>query len=175
MKPWTKIMTGGLSAVALIGVFISKDQKLIDLNVDSTVLVASTNLLLVYLVFAAFIERGCEVAMNMLTALGVVAPKSNAPNAPQQTDRSMVSSVICLVFAIGISLAGLRLIEMILNVASVGKLSDLGDYFKIVDVFLTALILAGGSEGIHKIIGAIEGEDPPQNTTTDQQLKGQTK
>jgi hypothetical protein len=72
----------------------------------------------------------------------------------------MVSIFVCLVFAIVISLAGLRLVEMILEVATNSDV-QLKGYFAAVDALLTSLILAGGSDGIHQIMRSLLGEKSP--------------
>ena len=68
--------------------------------------------------------------------------------------------VICLVFALAISLAGMRLAEAILNVATGGVFAPEGS-FTYVDTLLTSFFLAGGSEGIHRVISRLLPDQRP--------------
>lgn len=172
MNPWAKYLSIMLAIIAAFGVFNSTQTNLFVLKTDATVVTSSVNLLLVFVVFAAFIERACEVSVNILTSAGVVPPEDTSANAPAQSSRKIVAALICLVFAVGVSLAGLRLIEMVLTYAA--QESDnvkFKNYFTMVDVLITSLILAGGSDGIHKIVRAIEG--PPKDNSSQKQPNAQ--
>lgn len=120
----------------------------------------AANIVVVYFILALLIERACEVAMDLLTAVGAVIPKDRADPTSVQNNRRAVSVTICMGFAVVISLAGLRLVEMILVLATDTN-PETGRYFAGMDVLLTALILAGGSDGIHQIMRKMLGERPP--------------
>jgi hypothetical protein len=65
-----------------------------------------------------------------------------------------------------VSLVGLRMVEMILNVATTTDLEPEG-YFSAVDALLTSLVLAGGSDGIHKILRPLLGGRPSLQSTSE--------
>lgn len=149
-----------LGAMLLIGVYQSQTQTLLSLKSEVSILTGAANIILVYFVFALLVERACEVAMDLLTAAGLVSPKDASSKRITDTERRAISVLLCLVFSIIISLAGLRLVEMILVFAT-----DIGDplpvFFKVADALLTTLILAGGSDGIHQILRSLLGEKTP--------------
>jgi len=82
-----------------------------------------------------------------------------------QSERRAISMFICLLFAVVVSLAGLRLVESILGLAATNGFVP-KPYFTTIDAFLTALILAGGSDGVHQIMTRILGEKTPEDAST---------
>lgn len=160
MQPTSVITVAALGAIALIGVFIAQDRPLLSFVENETIIAGAANIILVYFVLALLVERACEVAMDLLTATGVLAPKdpSDATSVPH--NRRAVSMGVCLVFSVAISLAGLRMVEMILVVAT-GTDPNTPAYFSAMDVVLTALILSGGADGVHQILRGVLGEKPP--------------
>lgn len=160
MQTSSKIVASMLGAVVLIGVWQAQNTELLTLVSDETIIAGAANIILVYFVLALLIERACEVAMDLMTALGVVPPKGASTTDAIVFGRRMVSASVCLVFAIVISLAGLRLVEMILEVATSSDIAS-ADYFTVADALLTSLILAGGSDGIHQIMRSLLGDKTP--------------
>lgn len=156
----SKIVASMLGAIVLIGVWQAQNTDLLTLVSDETIIAGAANIILVYFVIALLIERACEVAMDLMTASGIVPPKDASATDASVSGRRMVSAFVCLVFAIVISLAGLRLVEMILEVATSSDIAS-ADYFTMVDALLTSLILAGGSDGIHQIMRALLGDKTP--------------
>ncbi|MFK7876803.1 MAG: hypothetical protein AB8B71_13650 [Paracoccaceae bacterium] len=146
---------------------LGANQPLRVFNGDSTILISVTNILLVFLVFATFIERACEIALSLLTSLRLVPQKieTEASGGPNDRTRRLVGGSICFVFAMIIALVGVRLIETTLTLATLPAdyagsepwtLTGIGPSFVVFDTILTALILSGGSEQIHKIISNFE-------------------
>lgn len=160
MQTNSKIVASMLGAIVLVGVWQAKNTELLTLVSDETIIAGAANIILVYFVLALLIERACEVAMDLMTASGVVSPKDVSTSGENVSGRRMVSAFVCLVFAVVISLAGLRLIEMILEVATSSDITSAG-YFAAVDALLTSLILAGGSDGIHQIMRSLLGDKSP--------------
>jgi hypothetical protein len=146
-----------LGVIAFLGIYQAQASQLLDLVSDESILTGAANIVLVYFILALLIERACEVALSIITAVGLVVAKDASGQRDDQKDRIIVSVLICLVFAAAISLAGLRLVEMILNLATQTDMpSDWS--FRLIDALLTSLILAGGSDGIHQIMRKILGE-----------------
>lgn len=142
-------------------------QPLRVLNGDTTILVSLANILLVFLVLATFIERACEISLSILTSLRLVPEKieTETPSGPNDHTRRLVGAAICFVFAMIIALVGVRLIETTLTLATLPAdykgpepwtLTGIGPSFVVFDTILTALILSGGSEQIHKIISSFK-------------------
>jgi len=148
----SKITASLLGALALIGVTRAQSTELLDLNVDETIL-------------SGVIERACEVVMDILTANGAVVEKDSTDPGTAQSERRAISMFICLLFAVVVSLAGLRLVESILGLAATNGFVP-KPYFTTIDAFLTALILAGGSDGVHQIMTRILGEKTPEDAST---------
>lgn len=98
--------------------------------------------------------------MDLMTASGIVPSKGASTSDAIVSGRRLVSAFVCLVFAIVISHAGLRLVEMVLEVATSSEIAS-ADYFRVVDALLTSLILAGGSDGIHQIMRSLLGDKTP--------------
>lgn len=157
MQNIPKIIASVIGAVVLIGIYQAQNSELLTLDADETILAGAANIIMVYFVLALLIERACEVAMDILTAAGAVAPKPTAGQDEGASDRRLVSLTICLLFAAFVTLAGLRLVEMILGVATTGDL-QLAGYFAGADALLTCLFLAGGSEGVHQVMLQITGQ-----------------
>ncbi|MEM6550283.1 MAG: hypothetical protein AAF713_21475 [Pseudomonadota bacterium] len=149
-----------LGFIALIGIWQGTEPDILEFETEETLIIGATNILLVYLVLALLIERGCEVAMDVLTAIGAVPPEDPAESEVAQPERRIASVLICLVFAAAIASIGLRLVEMILTTVT-GPDFVAPESFRWIDMALTALILAGGSEGIHQIIRALPGSEKP--------------
>ncbi len=160
MQTSSKIVASALGAIVLIGVYQAQSTELLTLVSNETIIAGAANIILVYFVLALLVERACEVVMDLLTAVGVVAAKDGAAQGSKQPERRMVSIFVCLVFAIVISLAGLRLVEMILEIATKSDVQTEA-YFAVMDTLLTSLILAGGSDGTHQIMRSLLGEKPP--------------
>jgi len=160
MQKSSKITASLLGAIVLVGVYQAQNTELLTLVSKETIIAGTANIILVYFVLALLVERACEVVMDLLTAAGVVTAKAGSGQGSIQSDRRMISIFVCLVFAIVISLAGLRLVEMILEVATKSDVQPKG-YFAAVDALLTSLILAGGSDGIHQIMRSLLGEKSP--------------
>jgi len=162
----SKITASILGALALIGVTRAQSTELLDLNVDETILSGVANILLLYFVLALVIERACEVVMDILTANGAVVGKDSTDQGTAPSERRAISMFICLLFAVVVSLAGLRLVESILGLAATNGFVP-KPYFTTIDAFLTALILAGGSDGVHQIMTRILGEKTPEDASTE--------
>lgn len=160
MQRVSKVTAALLGAIVLIGVYQAQNTELLTLVADETILAGAANIIMVYFVLALLVERACEVAMDLLTAAGAVKAKDASAAEKTQSDRRMVSIFVCLVFSIVISLAGLRLVEMILEVATASDIQP-EPYFAAVDALLTSLILAGGSDGIHQILRSMLGDKSP--------------
>lgn len=160
MNNVSKLTSLALGAAILLGVSQSARVGLLGLNTEETILASAANILLVYFVLALMIERGCEVAMDVATALSLVPPKNKPDSAPQPRERTMVAVLLCLGFAVAITLTGMRLIEMVLKAASESAFAPTGG-FVYADTVLTAFILAGGSEGIHRLIRTLLGDKDP--------------
>ncbi|GAB5447928.1 hypothetical protein [Gymnodinialimonas sp.] len=143
-----------------LGVIQSAQVGLLELNADEAILASAANILLVYFVLALMIERSCEVVMDALTALGLVPPGIKPETEPQPRRRTLMAILVCLGFAVAIMLTGVRLIEMILIAASDAPIVTTSA-FVYADTILTAFILAGGSEGIHRLISKLLGEKNP--------------
>lgn len=160
MQRISKVTASLLAAIVLIGVYQAQNTELLTLVDDQTILAGAANIVMVYFVLALLVERACEVVMELLTAVGAVEPKDQSATGKFQSDRRMVSIFVCLVFSVVISLAGLRLVEMILEVATASDIQP-EPYFAAVDALLTSLILAGGSDGVHQIMRALLGDKSP--------------
>lgn len=160
MKPGSILTALALGAIVLLGVFLAPSTELLELKGDETVILAVSNMLLVYFILALLIERACEVVMDLLTAFGAVVPKDPTSDAAEHSARRLISMMICLVFAVVITLAGLRLVEAVLGLTTDGDVTYPA-YFAYVDAILTCLILTGGSDGLHQIIRSILGAKTP--------------
>ncbi|MCF2869490.1 hypothetical protein L0664_00300 [Octadecabacter sp. G9-8] len=130
---------------------------LLELDATQAITAGAANIILVFFVLALLIERACEVAMNLLTASGAVPAERASEPGNAKSDRKMVSIFVCLAFSIVISLAGVRLVEMILDLAAKTVFQPNG-YFKAADTLLTALVIAGGSDGFHQILRPLLGD-----------------
>lgn len=150
MENRSKFTAAFLGSLTFIGAYHAQSIELLELHSNQAIIAGAANILLIFFVFALLIERACEVTMALLTAAGTVPPKDTSGDSAT-SDRMMVSIFVCLAFSIVISLSGLRLVEMILNVAATTDVTPEG-YFTIADTLLTALILAGGSDGIHQML-----------------------
>lgn len=160
-----KITALALGAVILAGAYSSKDIDALTLNTDESILLGAANIVLIYFVLALIIERACEVSVDALTATDLLPHKTSAQDDAALAERRLVSVVICVVFGTGVSLAGLRLIEMILSLAVIEPV-DLTGTFVAADTVLTGLILAGGSEGLHRILRRLLGAKSEIDTAT---------
>lgn len=160
MKPSSKITASVLGALVLIGVFQAQNTDLLTLVDDKTIIAGASNIILVFFVLALIVERACEVVMDVMTASGNVPAKPASDNGENTGDRRLVSVFVCLVFSVVISLAGLRLVEMILEVATASDIAPAG-YFAAIDALVTSLILAGGSDGIHQVMRSLLGQKSP--------------
>lgn len=160
MNPVFKFASIALGLAIALGVFQSAQVGLLELNADQAILTSAANILLVYFVLALMIERSCEVAMDVLTALGLVPPGIKPESDPQPSERTLMAVLVCLGFAVAIMLTGVRLIEMILIAASEAPVVT-STAFVYADTILTAFILAGGSEGIHRLISRLLGAKNP--------------
>ena len=149
-----------LAAMVFVGVYNAQSAELLALKDNATIIAGAANVIVIYFILALLGERACEVGMEVLTAANVVSPKDPSEPSKGRSERRLLSVMLCLLFATIISLAGLRLVEMILEVATAAALQTQG-YFAFVDALLTALIMAGGSDGIHQIMRSILGEKSP--------------
>lgn len=161
----SKITAIGLGLAVLIGLTQVSNQNVLVLQTGDTIVAGVANILMVYFFLALVIERGCEVAMDLLTAIGIVLPANDSADAPAQSSRKIIASLVCLVFSVFISLAGLRLAEMILNVATNSTFQPEGNFAHI-DTLLTSFFLAGGSEGVHRIIRRLLPDQSSLSTNT---------
>lgn len=159
--PRNSIITATLlGAIALVSIGFGVDTPILAFEPQKTIVIGATNILIVYFILALLIERACEVAMDLLTGLGAVAPEEPETPDVKKPERRMASVLLCLVFATAISGTGLRLVEMILATASIGEFQA-DNAFRWIDMTLTALILAGGSDGVHQIIRSLPGGSKP--------------
>lgn len=161
MSPKSKIMVGVLGTFVALGIVVAQGKPLVEFEVDETLAIGVANILMVFVVIAVFIERACEVAVDLLTDFGLLPPKPAEGAEAGAQARRLNSSLICLGFGVAISLLGFRLVETMLTLIVAPSSSDTLNfpaYFDKVDTLLTALVLAGGSEGIHRMIEAITGE-----------------
>lgn len=165
MENRSKFTAAFLGALTLIGAYSAQSIPLLELHASHAILAGAANIIMIFFVFALLIERACEVAMALLTAAGTVPPETPPANSAS-SDRKMVSIFVCLTFSTVVSLSGLRLVEMILNVAAASDVTPEG-YFTIFDTVLTALILAGGSDGFHQILRPLLDKKPSQPVITE--------
>ena len=156
----SKVTASLLGAIVLVGVYQAQSTEVLTFEANETILAGAANIILVYFVLALLVERACEVVMDLLTSTGAVPPKAAANAQSARSGRRMISILVCLLFSVVICVAGLRLIEMILVVATNGDIALVG-YFAAVDALLTSLILAGGSDGIHQIMRSLLGDKSP--------------
>ncbi|MEJ6394179.1 hypothetical protein V8J82_12975 [Gymnodinialimonas sp. 2305UL16-5] len=142
----------GLSGLAVIfAINSSATAEVLPLDTTSLNLTSVTNLCVIFVLLSLMIERACTVAMGALTALGVLPVK--AQNKMRQPRRNLTAFLICLTFASLIAANGLFLSELVLtSVIPDGADARFSSGFRYIDTALTALVLAGGSEGIHKMI-----------------------
>ena len=166
-----RLTVGAFFLTTIIGISLTDSSTSIEFNTKNINVVGVTNLLLIFALLALLIESACEVAVNSLTALGLI-PAGDKSNPTVQGQRALASTTICWVLAMFVTQAGLRLIEAVLKLVAVdGDLSGITPSFAYIDVVLTVLILSGGSDNIHKIIKRFRnGGDQytPQPGTPDQ-------
>ena len=155
-----KLVTFALGLGVALGVFEAANAPLVALKSNETILTEVSNVLLIYFILALAIERGCEVAMDLLLALKVVPPKSLQTAASANLERRLVSLTLCLLLASGLSLAGLRFGEAVLELAAMPAPVTEG-YFRVIDAAMTALLLAGGSDGVHQVLRRLLGDKTP--------------
>ena len=78
-------------------------------------------------------------------------PKTHSPRFKHDTQGRVFSSI--LIMGVLISTLGVRGLEPLLDAAKFKELPDFQEgMFEVVDVVLTGCLLAGGSDGIHKLV-----------------------
>jgi hypothetical protein len=162
MRPAVLTTSIILGATAVISLIQAQSVDILELKDQTTIIVDATNVLMVFLVIAVAIERGCEGVMETITAAGLIPAKpADGTSDPEISNaRALVGNMLCLSFAAAISLFGLRLVEMVLESATDTSI-DASKGTAFVDALLTALILAGGSNGIHKMIKSFQSSGQP--------------
>ncbi|MEL6665196.1 MAG: hypothetical protein AAFQ24_03605 [Pseudomonadota bacterium] len=98
---------------------------------------------------------------SSLDANSVKMHKKNSDHIHRKCQR--LALAVGVFFGFFLSLAGLRILEALLGGNGFSTMSDTqNDVLEVIDIFITAALLAGGSDGIHQIIttaGKI-GKDP---------------
>jgi hypothetical protein len=129
---------------------------------------AMTPLLLV----ALFVERAMEILVKGLYGEGEEVLRHAAKNDPAREPERLLyksrtrrfaftgSVFVCIV----ISAIGLRALEMLIDPAVFKTLTDTQrNVFQTIDVLLTGTLLAGGADGLHKIVTLFTNSLDSQN------------
>lgn len=153
-----KVVIGTIWAAVpvVIVLIIILDPKVVPLNTDAARDIGQTLLLLMFI--ALIVERALEAIISAWRGPGkqrlkpTTAEESPSPEYLSYTHATRII-VLALALLLGLLIAavGIRVIEPIVDSTALEKLGNQDRWFRSIDVLLTGGVIAGGSEGIHKI------------------------
>jgi hypothetical protein len=104
---------------------------------------------------AAFIERAVEVVISTWRDDGAAALQDGALDAFKRRTRSYAYGV-SLGLSLCATMVGVRGVSALLDPAALGVIAQPQQHwFAVFDVVITALLLSGGSDGIHQIVTTV--------------------
>lgn len=156
-----KIISAGLGAMAALGVIWVSAERPAVLAFLPTTGAQVVDLLLPLFLIALFIERAVEVFVTAWRAPreSVLKAEVKAGNLPPRqlgsykTQTKQVAFLVALVFGITTAAMGFRIIAQLIDPAALAAGTGIQrGVFVLIDTLLTAGLLAGGAEGLHRII-----------------------
>ena len=166
MRTYQRVCIGILVLIAL-WVFFGQDEY-VRLQFAEITLQSILSVLTPLLVISLFLERALEVfigvkrepkrgelARTMDAAKGIEKTKCEQALADYKSATGTVAFYAAVLGGLLISVAGVRCLWPLLEPSSLIPNPTQFSLFNTMDVILTAGLLAGGSEGIHRIMGVI--------------------
>lgn len=179
----------------IFGWLSSNDQSIVVLKLSEPSAAEVGASLLTFLLIALFIERAVEVYANVWREPGrqVQLSKMVASEAGCQTEAKQEfedfrattrfqANTISVGLGFAVALSGVQALAVFLDPAAVGKdgicIADSicagsvqTKLFMTVDILLTAALLGGGADGIHKIINAFTSYSDATTARAEQRVK----
>jgi hypothetical protein len=178
-KDWKRtqiLLTIVLLAAAVSGVFFAANLVRFELLADAQSVISILTPLFLY---ALFVERAVEVFLTVwrgkesdglalkVKQEGVKISSQKTPDraehgrlelqlaAYKATTRDIAFSA-SFILGILISLAGVRVLALFVDLASMDELSSFQTaWFTVLDIFVTGALIGGGSDGMHKLVSMI--------------------